>query len=156
RTSTRHRWQARVPFLDHHLSDLLARVPDSVKLRALDEKHLLKRALGDRLPAEIARREKAAYTAPARSAFLSPPPDYVDEVFSPRAVEAAGCFDPRAVASLREAGRRDPASVSDYFSAFVAVLSTQLLDHLFVRRTIDLPDQAAGEIAVRDRTGPPA
>src|SRR5215467_1500333 len=156
RMSMSHSVEARVPFLDHHLIELLARVPDSAKLRALDEKHLLKRALGDRLPAEIAQREKAAYTAPAWSAFSSPPPDYVDEVLSPRAVEAAGCFDPQAVASLREACRRDRGSVSDYFSAFVAVLSTQLLDHLFVRRPIDVPDQAAGEIAVRDRAGPPA
>ena len=156
RMSMSHSVEARVPFLDHHLIELLARVPDSVKLRDFDEKHLLKRALGDRLPAEIAQREKAAYTAPAWSAFSSPPPDYVDEVLSPRAVEAAGCFDPQAVASLREACRRDRGSVSDYFSAFVAVLSTQLLDHLFVRRPIDVPDQAAGEIAVRDRAGPPA
>ena len=77
-------------------------------------------------------------------------------MLSPRAVEAAGCFDPGAVASLREACRHDRASVSDYFSAFVAVLSTQLLDHLFVRHPIDVPDQATGKVAVRDRAGPPA
>ena len=151
RMSMSHSVEARVPFLDHHLIELLARVPDSAKLRALDEKHLLKRALGDRIPAEIAQREKAAYTAPAWSAFSSPAPEYLDDVLSPRAVEAAGCFDPGAVAGLLEACRRDPASVSDYFSAFVAVLSTQLLDHLFVQRPIDvsLPEEAA--IAVRDR-----
>ena len=151
RMSMSHSVEARVPFLDHHLIELLARVPDSAKLRALDEKHLLKRALGDRIPAEIAQREKAAYTAPAWSAFSSPTPEYLDDVLSPRAVEAAGCFDPGAVAGLLEACRRDPASVSDYFSAFVAVLSTQLLDHLFVQRPIDvsLPQEAA--IAVRDR-----
>jgi len=151
RMSMSHSVEARVPFLDHHLIELLARVPDSVKLRVLDEKHLLKRALGDRIPAEIAQREKAAYTAPAWSAFSSPAPEYLDDVLSPRSVEAAGCFDPGAVAGLLETCRRDPASVSDYFSAFVAVLSTQLLDHLFVQRPIDvsLPQEAA--IAVRDR-----
>ena len=151
RMSMSHSVEARVPFLDHHLIELLARVPDSAKLYALDEKHLLKRALGDRIPAEIAQREKAAYTAPAWSAFSSPAPEYLDDVLSPRSVEAAGCFDPGAVAGLLETCRRDPASVSDYFSAFVAVLSTQLLDHLFVQRPIDvsLPQEAA--IAVRDR-----
>src|SRR5499433_1617443 len=151
RMSMSHSVEARVPFLDHHLIELLARVPDSAKLYALDEKHLLKRALGDRIPPEIAQREKAAYTAPAWSAFSSPAPEYLDDVLSPRSVEAAGCFDPGAVAGLLETCRRDPASVSDYFSAFVAVLSTQLLDHLFVQRPIDvsLPQEAA--IAVRDR-----
>ena len=156
RMSMSHSVEARVPFLDHHLIELLARVPDSAKLRALDEKHLLKRALGDRLPTEIAQREKAAYTAPAWSAFSSPMPEYVDEVLSPRAVEAAGCFDPGAVARLREACRLDPASVSDYFSAFVAVLSTQLLDRQFVQRPIDVPGLERVEITVRDRTGSPA
>src|SRR5262249_52976696 len=101
RMAMSHSVEARVPFLDHHLIELLARVPDSVKLRAFDEKHLLKRALGDRLPAEITRREKAAYTAPAWGAFSSPPPDYLDEVLAPHAVDAAGCFDPHAVAHLR-------------------------------------------------------
>ena len=156
RMSMSHSVEARVPFLDHHLIELLARVPDSVKLRGLDEKHLLKRALGDRLPAEIAQRDKAAYTAPAWGAFSSPAPDYVDELLSPRAVDAAGCFDPHAVAGLREACRLDPASVSDYFSAFVAVLSTQLLDHLFVQHPIDVPGLEAVEPAVRDRAGAPA
>src|SRR5262249_16523442 len=123
RMSMSHPVEARVPFLDHQLIELLARVSDSVKLRALDEKHLLKRALGDRLPAEIARREKAAYTAPAWSAFSSPPPDYVDEVLSPRAVEAAGCFDPRAVASLLQACRRARGSGSRHLPACLAAPS---------------------------------
>src|SRR5215475_7549338 len=151
RMSMSHSVEARVPFLDHHLIELLARLPDSAKLYALDEKHLLKRALGDRLPAEIAQREKAAYTAPAWSAFSSPAPEYLDDVLSPRSVETAGCFDPGAVAGLLEACRRDPASVSDYFSAFVAVLSTQLLDHLFVQRAIDVSLPQEATIAVRDR-----
>src|SRR5215813_6181831 len=151
RMSMSHSVEARVPFLDHHLIELLARLPDSAKLYALDEKHLLKRALGDRLPAEIAQREKAAYTAPAWSAFSSPAPEYLDEVLSPKSVEAAGCFDPGAVAGLLEACRRDPGSVSDYFSAFVAVLSTQLLDHLFVQRPIDVSLPQEATITVRDR-----
>jgi len=151
RMSMSHSVEARVPFLDHHLVELLARVPDSAKLRALDEKHLLKRALGGRLPAEIAQREKAAYTAPAWSAFSSPTPEYLDDVLSRRSVEAAGCFDPGAVAGLLEACRRDPGSVSDYFSAFVAVLSTQLLDHLFVQRPIDVSLPQEATITLRDR-----
>jgi len=151
RMAMAHSVESRVPYLDHHLIELLARVPDSAKLRALDEKHLLKRALGDRLPEAIVRREKAAYTAPALGAFSSPAHDYLDEVLSPRAIEAAGCFDPAAVAGLREACRLDPASVSDYFSTFVAVLSTQLLDHLFVQRPIEvtIPQEAA--LTVHDR-----
>jgi asparagine synthase (glutamine-hydrolysing) len=156
RMSMSHSVEARVPYLDHHLIELLAHVPDSAKLRALDEKHLLKRALGHRLPAEITQREKAAYTAPAWNAFSSPVPEYVDEVLSPRVVAAAGCFDPGAVARLREACRLEPSSVSDYFSAFVAVLSTQLLDHLFVQRPVDVPRLEGVEITVRDRAGSPA
>src|SRR5262245_28919787 len=156
RMAMAHSVEARVPFLDHHLIELLARVPDSAKLHALDEKHLLKRALGDRLPDEITQREKAAYTAPAWRTFASPAPEYVDAVLSPRAVEAAGCFDPGAVARLREACRLDPASESDYFSPFVAVLSTQLLHHLFVQRPVDVPISGDVEITLRDRAGAPA
>ncbi|HUO64033.1 MAG TPA: asparagine synthase (glutamine-hydrolyzing) [Terriglobales bacterium] len=151
RMSMSHSVEARVPFLDHHLIEFLARVPDSIKMRALDEKHLLKHALRDQLPEEIRRREKQAYTAPAWAAFSSPAPDYVDEVLSARAIEDAGCFDPRAVADLREACRLHSAAVSNYFSAFVAVLSVQLLDHLFVRHPIDVPLPEDAEVAVRDR-----
>jgi hypothetical protein len=38
----------------------------------------------------------------------------------------------------------------------VAVLSTQLLDHLFVQRPVDVPRLEGVEITVRDRAGSPA
>jgi asparagine synthase (glutamine-hydrolysing) len=152
RMAMSHSVEARVPFLDHHLVERLARVPASAKMRSLDEKHLLKRALRTELPAEILGREKAAYTAPAWGAFSSPAPDYVDEVLSTRAIEAAGCFDARAVRGLREACRHDPASVSNYFSAFVAILSVQLLDHLFVRHSMEVPLPGEVGIDIHDRT----
>jgi asparagine synthase (glutamine-hydrolysing) len=151
RMSMSHSVESRVPYLDHHLIELLAHVPDAIKMRALDEKHLLKRALRDRLPEEIRRREKQAYTAPAWDAFSSPVPEYVDEVLSPRAIEEAGCFDPRAITRLREACRLDPASVSSYFSGFVAALSVQLLHHLFVQHPTVVPLPEDVEISVRDR-----
>jgi asparagine synthase (glutamine-hydrolysing) len=65
-----HSVEGRFPFLDHRLVEFCNRVPPSLKLRGLDEKYLLKRAVKDLVPAEILRRAKHPYRAPIFRSFF--------------------------------------------------------------------------------------
>ena len=59
RMSMRASLEARVPFLDHRLVELMAPVGAQVKLPGFTRKHVLRRALGARLPPELLRAPQA-------------------------------------------------------------------------------------------------
>ncbi len=58
--------ESRVPFLDHHLIEFAATVPDRMKLRGGEGKYILKRAVEDILPREIVYRKKMGFPTPLR------------------------------------------------------------------------------------------
>ena len=61
--------EVRAPFLDVDLVEFLGRVPPNLKLRRLDTKHLLKRAMSDLLPPGIASRRKKGFGIPIAEWF---------------------------------------------------------------------------------------
>lgn len=129
-----HSVEGRFPFLDKDVVALADSLPAAYKLRALDEKHVLKRASRDLVPAEIIARTKQPYRAPDALAFVGDAPSWVEEVLDERAVRDAGVFDPTAVAHLWTKCR---ARCDEQFSnsdnmAIVGILSTQLLHRDFV------------------------
>ena len=63
--------ELRVPFLDYRLVELACRVPARFKVRPFDQKAILKRALADRLPIEVAKRKKVGFPTPLRQLFRS-------------------------------------------------------------------------------------
>ncbi len=107
--------ELRAPFLDHHLVELLSRVPSRFKLSGFAGlKRLLKRALGDRLPAEIVRRGKQGFGVPLPGWFRGPLAGLLREVLAADRLRAGGIFAPAAVTRLVEehlAGRRDHGRV---------------------------------------------
>lgn len=64
--------EGRVPFLDHHLWEFLARVPTSLKIRDATEKYILREATRDYLPSSIYRREKHPFDVPPVSLIADP------------------------------------------------------------------------------------
>jgi asparagine synthase (glutamine-hydrolysing) len=56
--------ESRVPFLDHKLVELAASLPESMKLRGLTTKYILRRAMKDILPREIVSRKKMGFPVP--------------------------------------------------------------------------------------------
>lgn len=56
--------EARSPFLDHHVIEFAASLPERFKLRRLTTKYLLKRALRKLLPAENLNRRKMGFGVP--------------------------------------------------------------------------------------------
>jgi asparagine synthase (glutamine-hydrolysing) len=131
RVAMAHAVEGRFPFLDHRVVELAASLPPRMKVKGLREKHVLRRALGPRIPAEIVERPKQPYRAPDSESFLRC--DYVDALLSPAAVARAGYFDPAAVGRLLAKCRRRPAQVSAGDNmAFMGILSTQLLHSTYV------------------------
>jgi asparagine synthase (glutamine-hydrolysing) len=61
--------EARVPFLDHRLVELMAPVSAQVKLPGYTRKHVLRRALGARLPSELLHARKRGFNVPMREWF---------------------------------------------------------------------------------------
>ncbi len=135
--------EGRFPFLDVNVGSYASRMPARQKILGLDEKHLLKRAFADLIPAEIRNRPKQPYRAPDASSFFAQgSPDWLDDVTSESAVSRTGLFRPAVVARLLQKARRNRGrglSNTDNMR-LVAVVSTQLLSSQ-VSRT-DRPSSA--------------
>jgi len=72
--------EERVPFLDHKLVELAARIPASLLIQAFRTKALLKQALRSRLPAEILHRSKVGFTVPIGVWFRGPLKSFVSDL----------------------------------------------------------------------------
>jgi asparagine synthase (glutamine-hydrolysing) len=127
--------EARFPYLDHRVVELAARLPPSFKLFGLREKYILKRAFSQQVPETIRRRPKQPYRAPDSRAFFEEgrPLGYVAELLSPSSLADAGYFDPVSTGLLvAKCARGEAVGFADN-QAFVAILSTMLVHHMFVR-----------------------
>lgn len=125
--------EGRYPFLDHRVVELANRLPDRYKLMGLDEKFILKRAFGERLPQGIVARPKQPYRAPDCVSFFDKGQliDEAREALSPAALAEAGYFDPVAVSKLIAKCQAGRAIGFGDNMAFVGVLSTMLLHQQF-------------------------
>jgi asparagine synthase (glutamine-hydrolysing) len=138
RMAMAHSIEGRFPFLDHHVIEFCNQLPPDFKLRGLNEKHILKHAVRDLLPAEIWQRQKRPYRAPIHHSFFPEgrPLAWVAELLSPRKIEAAGFFNPLAVQALLKKqahlGTRLGSLGEVDEMALAGILSTQLVHHHFV------------------------
>ena len=124
--------EGRFPFLDHRVVEFCNQLPPRLKLRALREKHILKKSAEQRLPAHILRRQKRPYRAPIHSALLTLPEETLDALVSREAIRKAGLFDPDAATRLVQKCRTVERVNEGDDMALVGVLSTQLLHHCFI------------------------
>jgi asparagine synthase (glutamine-hydrolysing) len=136
--------EGRFPFLDYRIVEFCNGLDPRLKLRCLKEKWLLKQAALPLLPDAIRRRPKRPYRAPIhRSFFNASTPDYVRELLSAKSLNASGLFKAAAVEQLvRKIESGAPIGETDDM-ALVGILSTQLVDHQFVknlRRPGPLPE----------------
>jgi asparagine synthase (glutamine-hydrolysing) len=128
--------EGRFPFLDHRVVELAARMPPDLRLNGLTEKYILKQVAKNNVPAELVDRPKQPYRAPISRCFLGPrSPEYVNELLSVSALQNTGYFHPAKVRRLADKCRKQEGRLMSEREnmALVAILSTQLLDHQFVR-----------------------
>lgn len=102
--------ESRVPFLDHHLVEFAARLPDEWKLSGRTTKRVLREAMIGILPQSILTRPKMGFPVPfcqwARGAWNG----VVRDVLLDRRARERGIFQPNAVEQLiaaHTAGRID-------------------------------------------------
>jgi asparagine synthase (glutamine-hydrolysing) len=138
-----HSIEGRFPFLDRNVARLAHSLPASMKLRVLNEKHILKRASRGLVPESVRQRKKQPYRAPDAAALLCPEAtDWVEEVASERCLTEAGIFSRTAGRQLLNKCRTrlESSALSNADNmALVGLLSTQLLHHLYVRRAPERP-----------------
>jgi asparagine synthase (glutamine-hydrolysing) len=144
RVAMAHGVEGRFPFLDHRLAEFAARLAPRLKMKALKEKYLLKRAAGRLVPEAVVQRTKQPYRAPDAASFFgsglaadgtssSARHEYIDELLSPERVREDGIFDPRAVAHLVQKAKRGRLLGAKDNMALVGILSTQLVVEQFIR-----------------------
>jgi len=128
--------EGRFPFLDHRVIEFANRLPPRLKMRALNEKFLLKQAMAEHLPRQILQRHKQPYRAPDIPAFFSTvTPPYVYDLLSEETLKRYGYFDAKKVGFLVGKVRRGGSIAYKESMALVGMLSTQLCHYHFVERT---------------------
>jgi len=97
-----HGVEARVPYLDHELVELCAKIPSRFKLRMHREKVLLREVMKGRLPERIRRRKKTGFTVPLADWMRRDFGQKVKQVLASDFVREQELFDWKAVERLKQ------------------------------------------------------
>lgn len=124
--------EGRYPFLDYRVVEFGAKLPPALKMKVLDEKHLLRRVAKGLIPDSVQRRHKQPYRAPDGKSFVTKKWGYLEDMLSPERVRKAGIFDPHAIAALLNKFRNGRTTSTRDNMALVGALSTQLLVEMFL------------------------
>jgi asparagine synthase (glutamine-hydrolysing) len=92
--------EARSPFLDHHVIEFAASLPEKFKLRGMTTKYLLKRMLRKLLPAENLDRRKMGFGVPIGHWFRGKLQPFLRETILSEKALKRGLFRPEAVRQL--------------------------------------------------------
>src|SRR5258707_40816 len=122
--------EARSPFLDHHLMEFAASLPEKLKLRRLTTKYLLKRVLKKLVPAENLNRSKMGFGVPIGHWFRGAMQPFLRETLLSDKARARGLFRPAKVRQLIDSHVSVKADHSHR-------LSTLLMLELWFERFID-------------------
>ncbi len=104
--------EARSPFLDHHVIEFAASLPERFKLRGLTTKYLLKQMLKKLLPAENLERRKMGFGVPIGKWFRGEMQSFLRESLLSQKALGRGLFKPEFVKQMIELhtrGERDYA-----------------------------------------------
>ncbi|HYE66292.1 MAG TPA: asparagine synthase (glutamine-hydrolyzing), partial [Pyrinomonadaceae bacterium] len=94
--------EARSPFLDHHVIEFAASLPETLKLRGLTTKYLLKRVLRRLLPAENLDRRKMGFGVPIGYWLRGEMRAFLHETLLSEKALRRGLFKPEAVKRMIE------------------------------------------------------
>jgi asparagine synthase (glutamine-hydrolysing) len=143
RLSMAHSVEARVPFMDHPLVELAARMPPDLKLDGMNEKYLLKKVAQPYLPQHPSQFKKRAFYTPIREWFFTRDRRSELEPYLNRAaLEDCAIFDVGQVCKLWEElmATGVPNDGNAYFRmmqrewVLMLVLTVQILHAQFVRK----------------------
>jgi asparagine synthase (glutamine-hydrolysing) len=136
RPAMAHSVEGRYPFLDHRVVEFSTRIPPHLKMNVLNEKYLLKKVAGDRIPPSIRNRPKQPYRAPDIASFFAADGRarhaYIEEVLSIDCIRHGGIFDSEKVQKLVQKVRFGNAIGVKDSMAVVGIISTQVLIDRFI------------------------
>jgi asparagine synthase (glutamine-hydrolysing) len=139
KTSMAANLEVRVPFLNHEMVELAARMPTHLKLRGLKRKYILKRAAESLLPREVVWRKKAGFGAPLRSWLRGPLREMTGDLLSEDSIRRRGLFRPEAVHKIV---RENLAGREDYNLQVFQLLMLELWQQIFIDGTGIGPDNS--------------
>jgi len=122
--------EARSPFLDHHVIEFAASLPERYKLRGLTTKYLLKKVLRKLLPSENLNRRKMGFGVPIGHWFRGKMQPFLREIVLSEKALQRGLFKPEKVKQLIELHTRGERDYSHQ-------LWTLLMLELWFKRFID-------------------
>jgi asparagine synthase (glutamine-hydrolysing) len=100
--------EARSPFLDRELVELIVRLPARLKLGPRGRsKAILKDAMRSRVPVPVIERAKKGFGIPVAEWLRGPLSPLVDELLSEKRLSEAGYLDPATVRRLIDEHRRN-------------------------------------------------
>lgn len=153
RVAMAHSVEGRYPFLDYRVMEFAAKLPPHLKMKVLNEKYLLKRAMKDHIPPAIRKRPKQPYRAPeGRSFFTRSARAWVEDLLRPERLRQGGLFHAPAVEKLVQKFRQGEAPGIKDNMALVGIVSTQLVAEQFIDGFDNRRDSAkycAGSAGVR-------
>jgi len=92
--------EVRVPFLNRRMADFATSLPLELKLKRLQGKYLLRRAMAGILPKTILRRSKQGFAMPVAHWLSSELRDLVLDALSAERLQRQGLFEPAYVTRL--------------------------------------------------------
>ena len=108
--SMAHSLEVRVPFLDHRVAEVAARIPIDMKVRDGKGKHILKQLLFSHVPSELFARPKAGFSVPIGAWLKGPLRPWAEEMLSRDRLDREGFFSGAMIQRRWQdhlAGRRD-------------------------------------------------
>ena len=92
--------ESRVPFLDHPLTEWVAKLPQRMKLRGTTTKWILREAMKNKLPAPILSRKKMGFPVPVGAWLRTHWKPLIDEYVTSDRAHSRGIFESNTVKGL--------------------------------------------------------
>jgi asparagine synthase (glutamine-hydrolysing) len=92
--------EVRVPFLDHRLVEFALSMPDSLKLRNLRTKYILKKMSAKLLPEEIIKKPKQGFSIPMKNWLKGPLKERMLDLLSVYNIKNQGIFNKERISSM--------------------------------------------------------
>jgi len=144
RLSMAHGVEARVPFMDHRLVELLARMPADLKLKGMEEKYILKKTMSRRLPKLDNKFKKRGFYTPIREWFFTTERrELVEPYLCVASLKQSRIFNPEKITGLYEKVLKTnaPQNVNEYYQlmrlewVLMLVLTIQILHEQYVGKS---------------------
>lgn len=102
RMSMANSLEARVPYLDYRFVELASSIPGNLKLKGIQTKWILKKAMADLLPNEILTRGKEGFSIPIKNWLQNELRPMMMDILSPGKIKKEGLFNETYIERMKK------------------------------------------------------